>query len=65
VKAMKIPMGADFSFEEDGVYFRVYHLRHRVKVYAKLGKKTVIEYGSSPYEAAEKAKKRIVKAVID
>jgi hypothetical protein len=62
---MKIPMGADFSFEEDGIYFRVYHLRHSVKIYAKLGNRTVIEYGSSPHEAAEKAKKRMKKAPLD
>jgi hypothetical protein len=59
---MKTPMGADFSFIEDGIYFRVYHQRNRVKIYAKQGKRTVIEYGSSPHEAAEKAKKRMKKA---
>jgi hypothetical protein len=40
--------------------FRVYNVRHRVKVYARMGKKTVIEHGGIPYEAAEKAKSRLM-----
>ncbi|WP_177177418.1 hypothetical protein [Bacillus sp. MUM 116] len=40
---MKSPMAAIIAYEEDGIYFRVYNVRHRAKVYARMGKKTVIE----------------------
>ncbi|CRK84646.1 hypothetical protein [Neobacillus massiliamazoniensis] len=57
---MKSPMTAVIVYEEDGIYFRVYNMRDRIKVYARMGKKTVIEHGSTPYEAAEKAKRRLM-----
>lgn len=57
---MKSPLSAVFAYEEDGIYFRVYNVRHRIKVYARMGKQTVIEHGSTPNEAAEKAKRRLV-----
>lgn len=57
---MKSPMAAVIAYEEDGICFRVYNVRHRVKVYARMGKKTVIEHGGTPYEAAEKAKSRLM-----
>jgi hypothetical protein len=56
---MKSPLAAVFAYEEDGIYFRVYHVRHRIKVYARMGKKTVIEYGNTPFEAANNAKRRL------
>lgn len=57
---MKSPMAAVFVYEENGIYFRVYNVKHRIKVYARMGKKTVIEHGSTPNEAAEKAKSRLM-----
>jgi hypothetical protein len=57
---MKSPMAAVIVYEEDGIYFRVYNVRHRIKIYARLGKKAVIEHGRTPDEAAEKAKRRLI-----
>jgi hypothetical protein len=52
-------MSFNFAYEEDGIYFRVYNVRHRIKVYARMGNKTVIEFGNTHYEAADNAKKRL------
>jgi hypothetical protein len=60
VNALKSPMAANFAYEEDGIYFRVYSVRYRIKVYARMGYKTVIEFGNTHYEAADKAKKRLM-----
>ncbi|MDQ1147036.1 hypothetical protein QE429_003863 [Bacillus sp. SORGH_AS 510] len=57
---MKVPLGADFSYEEDGIQFRVYHKNKRIKLYARQGNKTVIQFGETAYQAAEKAKERLL-----
>jgi GTP cyclohydrolase III len=59
---MKKLIEKDLSFtDEYGIFLRVYHIGHRIKLYAKLENNTVIEYGSTPHEAAEKAKKSLIK----
>lgn len=60
VSELKSPMAANFAYEENGIYFRVYNVRHRIKIYARMGKKAVIEYGNTPDEAAENAKRRLI-----
>lgn len=62
---MKVPFGSDFRSEEDGILFRIYHKSNRIKLYAKMGNRTVIEFGNTPFEAAEKAKKRLKKAPLE
>ncbi|MED1470102.1 hypothetical protein [Bacillus salipaludis] len=57
---MKSPMAAVSAYEEDGIYFRIYQVRHRIKVYARRGKKAVIEHASTPDQAAVKAKRRLM-----
>jgi calcineurin-like phosphoesterase len=57
---MNTPLGVNFTYEEDGIRFRVYYIKNRVKVTALLGNKMVIEYANTPFEAAEKAKKGLI-----
>lgn len=59
---MVLPMGANFAYEEDGIYFRVYHKNIKIKIYARLGNRTVIEFGDTPYIAA-KGKEKVVEAI--
>ena len=61
---MKSAMSANLAYEENGIYFRVNNVRHRTKVYARFGKRAVVEYGNTPDEAAEKAKKRLMTNII-
>ncbi|WP_176699811.1 hypothetical protein [Neobacillus massiliamazoniensis] len=47
---------ANYIYEESGILYKVYHLKkRRIKVSAKVGNITVIEFGSSIHEAYEKA----------
>jgi hypothetical protein len=52
---MRVPMGSNFLYEEDGIIFRVFYKSRTVKVSARHGNRTVIEYGYTPHEGAEKA----------
>ncbi|CRK80291.1 hypothetical protein [Neobacillus massiliamazoniensis] len=52
----------DYSFEENGIFYRVYYLENqRVKVLAKSENRAVIEKGKSLQDAQLKAKKRLLK----
>lgn len=62
---MSLPFGANFKYEEDGILFRVNHKNNRIKIYARKGNRTIIEFGDTPHEAAEKAKKRLRKAPLE
>jgi hypothetical protein len=62
---MKIPFGSDFIFEGEGIRFRVYYIKNGIKLYTRKGSKTVIEYGNTPHEATEKAKKDYSNAIAE